>query len=307
MGKRAHRRLVEQGQEALELGRDDTRLNHLQQRSELGVAFRWRVQRRGDAMNGIVGKRKLATGINLDRIGIADRLTSRRNHMANTVELVAKELHAHGRRGLRGIDVHGIAVHVEIARFGRRIGRRVAHGHKTCGHLLKRNLVAHGKGRGLPIAALARGYAAQQGTSRSHKHACLATSDTPKRSTTRGHHNVVWLLVFPGVIRALGEASHMLAAQIGHERSCCAIGRLLARNHIYAGARMPSKLRGKHKSARRERHGKRRILTVRQRLLDDLQAFGSMELCSYAMNEHRSVLTFKTKQRSWPLRTRRHK
>ena len=99
----------------------------------------------------------------------------------------------------------------------------------------------------------------------------------------------------------------MLAAQIGHECSCCAIGRLLAGNHIYAGARMPSKLRGKHKGARRERHGKRRILTVRQRLLDDLQAFGSMKLCSYAMNEHRSFLTFKTKQRVWPLRTRRHK
>ena len=59
---------------------------------------------------------------------------------------------------------------------------------------------------------------------------------------------------------------------------------------------MTSKLRGQHKGTRRERHGKRRILTIHQRLLDNLQTFGSMELCGYAMNEHRSFLTFRTYQ-----------
>ena len=161
MGKRTHRRLVEQRQETLELGCDDARLDHLQEGGELGVVFRRCVQRRGNAVNGVVGKRKLAAGINLDRIGIADRLACRCDHMTNTIEFIAKELHAHRRRSLRGVDVHGIAVHVKITRFGCCIGRCVAHGHKTRGHLFERNLVSHGKDRGLPVAALARGHAAQ--------------------------------------------------------------------------------------------------------------------------------------------------
>ena len=211
MGKRANRRLVKQGQETLQLGCDDTRLDHLQKRSKLRVVFRRSVERGGNAMDRIVRKRELATRIDLDCIGITDRLARRCDHMANTIELVAKELHAHGRRRLRGIDVHGVAVHMEITRLGRCIGRCIAHGHKTRGHLLKRNLIAHGKSRGFPIAALAWRYAAQQGASRSHEHAGLPAGNASKRGAACSHHNVIGLLVFPGVIRTLGETSHVFA------------------------------------------------------------------------------------------------
>ena len=113
-------------------------------------------------VDGLVGKRQLTAREDLDAVLVADGLARGAHHAADAVDLVAKELNAHGRFFLRGKHLDGVAVHTEQAGRVGGAGIGVAHAHQALRHLVKRNLLAHRKSGGLPIATLDRRHAAQQ-------------------------------------------------------------------------------------------------------------------------------------------------
>ena len=159
--QRAHGLAVHHRQKAVELGRDDARVHHLEQRRQLAIALAGAIERHMHVVDGLVGERQLAAREDLDAVLVADGLTRRAHHAADAVDLVAKELNAHGCFFLRGEHLDGIAVYTEQAGRvgGTCIG--VAHAHQALRHLVEGNLLAHRKGGGLPIAALDRRHATQ--------------------------------------------------------------------------------------------------------------------------------------------------
>ena len=161
MRQRAHRLAVHHRQKAVELGRDDARIDHLEQRRQLAVALTGAIERHMHVVDGVVGERQLAAGENLDAVLVADGLPRGAHHAADAIDLVAKELNAHGRLFLRGKDLDGIAVYAEQTGRVGVAGIGVAHTHQALRHLVKGDLLAHRKGGGLPVAALDRRNAAQ--------------------------------------------------------------------------------------------------------------------------------------------------
>ena len=74
MRKRAHGLAVHHRQKAVELRRDDARIHHLEQRRQLAVVLAGAVERHMHVVDGLVGKRQLATGEDLDAVLVADGL-----------------------------------------------------------------------------------------------------------------------------------------------------------------------------------------------------------------------------------------
>ena len=153
-------------------------------------------------------------------------------------------------------------------------------------HLVKRNLLAHRKGRGLPVAALDRRHAAQQRAGRGDHDAIVPAHDTPERLAALGHHGIVGRLLAPRIVLALGKAAHVRQANIGGQATRGAIGSVLAAHDIDRGTRTARKLGCRHKRATRLRHGQRHVLAGIESGLDGLQCLGSVELRGYTVNEH---------------------
>ena len=74
MRQRAHGLAVHHRQKAVELGRDDARIHHLEQRRQLAVVLAGAVERHMHVVNGVVGECELATGEDLDAVLVADGL-----------------------------------------------------------------------------------------------------------------------------------------------------------------------------------------------------------------------------------------
>ena len=74
MRQRAHGLAVHHRQKAIELGRDDACIHHLEQRRQLAIALACAVERHMHVVDGLVGKRELATGEDLDAVFVADGL-----------------------------------------------------------------------------------------------------------------------------------------------------------------------------------------------------------------------------------------
>ena len=74
MRQRAHGLAVHHRQKAVELRRDDARIHHLEQRRQLAVVLAGAVERHMHVVDGLVGKRELATGEDLDAVFVADGL-----------------------------------------------------------------------------------------------------------------------------------------------------------------------------------------------------------------------------------------
>ena len=129
MRQRAHGLAVHHRQKAVELRRDDARIHHLEQRRQLAVVLAGAVERHMHVVDGLVGKRQLATGEDLDAILVADGLPRGAHHAADAIDLVAKKLDAHGRLFLRGEHLYGVAVHAEQAGRVGGAGIGVAHAH----------------------------------------------------------------------------------------------------------------------------------------------------------------------------------
>ena len=165
-------------------------------------------------------------------------------------------------------------------------GIGVAHAHQALRYLVKRNLLAHRKGRGLPVAALDRRYAAQQRTGRGDHDAVVPAHDAPQSLAALRHHGVVGRLLAPRIVLALGKAAHMRQAHVGGKAARGAIGRVLATHNVDRRARTARKLGGRHKRAARLRHSQRHILAGIEPGLDGLQCLGSVELRGYTVNEH---------------------
>ena len=72
--QRAHGLAVHHRQKAVELGRDDACIHHLEQRCQFTVVLAGAVERHVHVVDGIVGKRQLTAGENLDTVLVADGL-----------------------------------------------------------------------------------------------------------------------------------------------------------------------------------------------------------------------------------------
>ena len=153
-------------------------------------------------------------------------------------------------------------------------------------HLVKRNLLAHRKSSGLPVAALDWRHAAQQRTGRGNHDAVVPAHDASQGLAALRHHGVVGRLLAPRVVLALGKAAHVRQPHIGGQAARSAIGRVLAAHDIDRGARTARKLGRRHKRATRLRHGQRHVLAGIEPGLDGLQRLGSVELRGYTVNEH---------------------
>ena len=86
--------------------------------------------------------------------------------------------------------------------------------------------------------------------------------------------------------RARAEATMMHASPCAKRSVRRPLGRVLARDEVHHGPRVPSELRCEHKHAAGLRHGERGVLARGERLLDGLRPFGGIQLCSDTMNEH---------------------
>ena len=153
-------------------------------------------------------------------------------------------------------------------------------------HLVKRNILAHRKGRGLPVAALDWRHAAQQRAGRGNHDAVVPAHDAPECLAALRHHGVVGRLLAPRVVLALGKAAHVRQPHIGGQAARSAIGRVLAAHNVDRRARTARKLGRRHKRATRLRHGQRHVLAGIESRLDGLQRLGSVELRGYTVNEH---------------------
>ena len=72
--QRAHGLAVHHRQKAVELGRDDACIHHLEQRRQLAIVLAGAIERHMHVVNGIVGKRQLTAGEDLDTVLVADGL-----------------------------------------------------------------------------------------------------------------------------------------------------------------------------------------------------------------------------------------
>ena len=209
MCQRAYGLAVHHRQKAVELGRDDARIHHLEQRRQFAVILAGTVERHVHVVDGIVGKRQLAAGEDLDTVLVADGLARGAHHTADAIDLVAEKLDTHGRLFLRGEHLYGVAVHAEkTGRIGG-TGIGVAHAHQALRHLVKGNLLAHRKSGGLPIVALDRRHTAQQRTGRGNHNAAVAAHDAPQSLAALRHHGIVGRLLAPRIVLALGKTAHV--------------------------------------------------------------------------------------------------
>ena len=284
--QRAYGLAVHHRQKAVELGRDDACIHHLEQRRQFAIVLAGAIERHMHVVDRLVGERQLAAREDLDTILVADGLPRGTHHAADEVNLIAKKLDAHGRLFLCGEHLDGVAVHAEQAGRVGGAGIGVAHAHQTLRHLVKRNLLAHRKGRGLPVAALDWRHAAQQRASRGNHDAVVPAHDASQGLAALRYHGVVGRLLAPRIILALRKTAHMRQAHVGGKATSGAIGRILAAHNVDRRARTARKLGGRHKRATRLRHGQRHVLAGIESGLDGLQRLGSVELRGYTVNKH---------------------
>ena len=74
MCQRAYGLAVHHRQKAVKLGRDDARIHHLEQRRQLAIVLAGAIERHVHVVDGIVGKRQLTAGEDLDTVLVADGL-----------------------------------------------------------------------------------------------------------------------------------------------------------------------------------------------------------------------------------------
>ena len=74
MRQRAHGLAVHHRQKAVEFGRDDTRIHHLEQRRQFAVVLAGAIERHMHVVDGLVGKRQLTAREDLDTVLVADGL-----------------------------------------------------------------------------------------------------------------------------------------------------------------------------------------------------------------------------------------
>ena len=207
--QRAHGLAVHHRQKAVELGRDDACIHHLEQRRQLAIVLAGAIERHMHVVNGIVGKRQLTAGEDLDTVLVADGLARGAHHAANAINFVAEELDAHGCLFLCGEHLDGVAVNAKQAGRIGGAGIGVAHAHQALRHLVKRNLLAHRKSSGLPVAALDRRHATQQRAGRGNHDAVVPAHDAPQSLAALRHHGVVGRLFAPRIVLALGKTAHV--------------------------------------------------------------------------------------------------
>ena len=177
-------------------------------------------------------------------------------------------------------------MHAEQTRRVGGAGIGVAHAHQALRHLVKRNLLAHREGRGLPVAALDWRHATQQRAGRGDHDAVVTANDASQGLAALGNHSIVGRLLAPRIVLALGKTAHVCQTHVGGKAARGAIGRILAAHDIDRRARTARKLGGRHKRATRLRHGQRHVLAGIESGLDGLQCLGSVELRGYTVNEH---------------------
>ena len=236
--------------------------------------------------NRLVGEGELATRGHRHLAQLADRLPRRGDHATHAVDLVAKELQAHGACRLRGPHVDGVAVHVEGAGRASLAVIVVAHANEQRGDVLEGDLLAHGKAARREVPRALGRHAAQQGVGRGHHEAALARRQPRDSPAARPNHGVVGRGVGPGAVPALGVAGDGVLSDPRRERSGHAVGGLLAGNDDEAGPRGAGPERCHGERARGLGHDERGVGAGVERVRERGELRRGEQLSRDAVDEH---------------------
>ena len=238
MLERARRLAVERGQVALERRLGAACLDELEVGGELRVVLGGRPQGLAGMGNRLVREGELAARAHRDALQVADRLARGGHHAPHAVDLVAKELDAHGRGGLGREDVDGVAVDVEGARPVDLARVRISQTHEQGTHVLEGHLVAHGKRRARPVARAHGRHAAQQRAGTRHDDARVTGREPSDGLGTGADDGIVRRIALPRQVAALGIVKHHVLAEPRLERVGRSLGGLLARDDEQARPRV---------------------------------------------------------------------
>ena len=252
---------VEHGQVALQGRLRGAALNEVQVSGYAVVVLGAVVQGARGTAHRLVREGHLAAGAHRDGLQLADGLARGGHHAADAVDLVAKELQAHGRGGLGGPDVHHVAVDVEGAGGVNLPVVRIAHAKKKRRHVLEGHLVPHGKRAGGKVAAAHGRHAAQKRVGAGHHQALLARGKAAHGLAASADDGVVRGGLRPGTVLALRVAADHVLAQPCGKRARRAVGRLLAGDHQQARPRVLGPQRRQHQRAGGLRHGQRGVVS----------------------------------------------
>ena len=277
---------VELRQVALERGLGGTGANELQVGGQGVVVLGAGVERLLGTGHGLVGQGHLAARRDGHALKLADGLAGGRDHAAHAVDLVAEELDTHRRRGLRRKDVHRVTVHVEAAGGVDLAIIGITHAHKKCRDLVEGHLIAHGKRARCPVTGACGRHAAQQRTCRRHDDAALSLGQARHGAATGSDHGILGRLLAPRVVAALGVAADDVLAEPRGERAGSAVGRLLARDHKQARARVVGPDGGQHKRTGGLRDGQGGVVARPKRANERLELRTGHDLARNAVDEH---------------------
>ncbi len=238
------------------------------------------------ALYRLVSEGILAGRLKLHRIQIADGLPCGRHQAPDAVDLVAKELQAHGVGALSWIYVHIVTVDAKGAWLRCLAQVPVAGREQRPADLLIGHLLAHLVAKGLPKGHLCRRHPAQKRPGAGYDNARLAGGQACQRLSAGAQHRHIGLSVFPGQIFPHGIALHLLQPQPGLKGAGRTVCQLLAGDHIKTGPGIFGPQAGKHQRAAGLAYRKRGVLMGCQRLYQRRQVGVCQKLFGDTVNDH---------------------
>ena len=205
----------------------------------------------------------------LGTLELAYGLPRARHHTAQPVDIVAEELHAHGRCLARRVDVDRVAGHREGAGAIELLEPLVAAGYELLGNFLVRehlscrsigNALIAGDDKRREHVARSRRHRTQQGTGRGHDDNLTAQRQGADGLRARPHHLEVGLLVRPRHVSSLGKHEDVFAPHKRRHRMSEALRRLFAAHDHQHGTRLTCVQRRHEKRTRRGDDPDRRVL-----------------------------------------------
>ena len=238
----------------------------------------------------MVAQGNLAAWRDHDLGEFANGLPRRGQHPTHAVDLVAKELDTHRCAGLGGIDVDGIAMHVEGARHAnpaRIAGVDVTHAHEQACRFLEGDLVSHRERARGKVARAHGGHAAQQRAGTRHHQAVLPRREARDGVAACADHRIVRRLVGPWPVATLGIAADDAGSQPGGKCASRTVRSLLARDHEQAGTRVVGPKGRKQEGSRALGYAEGSIVARTQVCEQGRELWGREELLRHAVDEHR--------------------
>ena len=229
--------LVEIGREAVHVTEGDPLLEHGDLVDRLAVTRELGAQGLLEPLDASGAHCELARGPDFRPVNLADGLPRTRDHATQAVNVIAKELDAHGRGHARPEYVDGVALLREGPGTVKLTEALVAAAHELCGDIL----VGYGLARGrIDDAVLTRdderredvsrcrGNLAQQRACRRDDHHGTSQREQPDGARARTDDLVIRAHVLPRHVHALRIHADMRASDVGGDIVGKALGRVVA-------------------------------------------------------------------------------